>query len=155
MPSGAPKDWSVDDVSSWLADLNLEALQPEFRKNAVSGADLLELSDEDLSSFLKATPLQVGTRYCERTTLPACHPVSAGGSSLPARATPQYMCCAALCTGPQDPQGARRAGSRGASCPGSRSGPRSGPGTRARSGARSGACAHPGAHFGQPVGSQD
>lgn len=51
--------WSIDDVSKFLGTIGLVSLQDAFMTNAVNGADLLVLSDEDFKESLGATPLQV------------------------------------------------------------------------------------------------
>ncbi|EFN57473.1 expressed protein [Chlorella variabilis] len=60
MPAVGPAEWSVADVCEWLEkDLQLPAsVAQEFRANAVAGADLLELSDDDLTKELHCTGLQ-------------------------------------------------------------------------------------------------
>lgn len=57
--AGNPKSWSVDQVASFLEDLELAPLVKGFRENAVNGCDLLSLSDEELKGVLGCTALQV------------------------------------------------------------------------------------------------
>lgn len=51
--------WDVDAVTSWLAELKLDAVLPAFKANAVDGADLLNLSEQELKEELGCTTLQV------------------------------------------------------------------------------------------------
>lgn len=53
------KAWSIQDVQGFLEGLGLSSLSPEFEKNAVNGADLLRLSDNDFTHELKCTGLQL------------------------------------------------------------------------------------------------
>ena len=57
------RDWVVEDVCSWLHTLELDALIPQFKTNAVNGEDLLALTDDDFISSLKCTKLQVKVRW--------------------------------------------------------------------------------------------
>jgi hypothetical protein len=57
-PNLAVKDWSIEDVCSWISGLGLEAVAPEFKKNAVNGADLACLSEQELQGDLGLTRLQ-------------------------------------------------------------------------------------------------
>lgn len=50
--------WSVDQVAGWLEGLQLGAVAPAFKTNAVDGGDLLALSDSDLREELGCTALQ-------------------------------------------------------------------------------------------------
>lgn len=51
--------WTVPQVSAWLEALHLPSeVTQEFAKNAVSGTDLVQLSDDDLRDHLNLTPLQ-------------------------------------------------------------------------------------------------
>ncbi|KAL4859919.1 Cortactin-binding protein 2 [Chlorella vulgaris] len=58
MPPAGPSQWTVSDVCAWLEDLELHTLVPEFKSNAVSGQDLITLTDEDLQQELHCTSLQ-------------------------------------------------------------------------------------------------
>ncbi|KAK9829906.1 hypothetical protein WJX72_008600 [[Myrmecia] bisecta] len=49
----------ADDVETFLDSLELESVGKVFRENAVTGADLLEFSDEDFTSLLGLSPLQI------------------------------------------------------------------------------------------------
>ena len=52
--------WTVPQVGAWLESLHFpQAAVDAFHKNAVSGGDLLELSDADLQEHLGLTPLLV------------------------------------------------------------------------------------------------
>ena len=53
------EQWTVDQVCDGLARLGLDSLVPNFRDNAVSGQDLIALTDEDYEVSLKCTRLQV------------------------------------------------------------------------------------------------
>jgi SAM domain (Sterile alpha motif) len=57
--------FEVHDVVDLLDRLELDALIPKFKENAVTGKDLLELSDEDLKTELGMTNLQVGAQKLE------------------------------------------------------------------------------------------
>jgi hypothetical protein len=41
-------DWTVGDVSSWLAELQLKEYVSAFAQNAINGSVLLDITNEDL-----------------------------------------------------------------------------------------------------------
>jgi len=57
-PNPVPK-WSVDETIAFLGNIGLPHLGDAFRENAVSGSDLIDLSDADFKESLGCTPLQV------------------------------------------------------------------------------------------------
>ena len=60
----APKpvpQWDIETVASWISSIGLPAaISDAFKTNAVNGADLIALSDEDYTQSLGCTGLQVG-----------------------------------------------------------------------------------------------
>ena len=58
-PTSPVADWTIDDVSAFLIELSLDSLTDAFRKNAIDGKDLLELTDEDMMRDLECSRLQV------------------------------------------------------------------------------------------------
>ncbi len=48
------------EVTRWLEGLQLDAVVPVVKENAVNGEDLLSLTEQDLKDELGCTPLQVG-----------------------------------------------------------------------------------------------
>lgn len=44
-----PAEWSVEDVATWLDFIHLSEYRPEFMKQAVGGAELVELDSQDLT----------------------------------------------------------------------------------------------------------
>lgn len=56
----AVQEWTPGDVEVFLRGLDLPSLVPSFKTNAVNGADLLVLSDDDFMRDLGCTQLQVG-----------------------------------------------------------------------------------------------
>lgn len=59
-PAGDVASWHVPDVAQWLESLHFPPATIEaFKTNAVSGEDLLQLSDADLDEHLGLTPLLV------------------------------------------------------------------------------------------------
>ncbi|KAI7842478.1 hypothetical protein COHA_003832 [Chlorella ohadii] len=57
-PAGDVASWHVPDVAQWLESLHFPPATIEaFKTNAVSGEDLLQLSDADLDEHLGLTPL--------------------------------------------------------------------------------------------------
>jgi len=57
-PGGPVSAWKVDDVVRFLEDLQLGHVAKKFVEDAVDGAMLLNLSDEDLVSELGLSKLQ-------------------------------------------------------------------------------------------------
>ena len=53
-----PRSWSIEQVVLALEDLGLGHIAPAFRTNAVTGADLVMLSQQELQDLLGLTPLQ-------------------------------------------------------------------------------------------------
>ena len=53
-----PQSWSIEQVVLALEDLGLGHVAPAFRTNAVTGADLVTLSQQELQDLLGLTPLQ-------------------------------------------------------------------------------------------------
>ena len=51
-------DWSIEDVLSYLDTLGLGHLKGNFAQNGVDGADLMNLSEDDLIKELELTKLQ-------------------------------------------------------------------------------------------------
>jgi hypothetical protein len=60
-PVPVPK-WTIEAVGGWLEALGLGALDPAFKANAVDGAMLVDLTDEEYTSSLGCTGLQVRAR---------------------------------------------------------------------------------------------
>ena len=48
MPVTDPRDWSVDDVAAFLAELELVQYIPQIRTEKIDGSTLLECRIEDL-----------------------------------------------------------------------------------------------------------
>ena len=57
-PVKTRKDWSVQDVCSWLDSLSLGHVAQRFRDNGVDGAFLSDLAEEELMAELGLTKLQ-------------------------------------------------------------------------------------------------
>ena len=55
---GDPRSWSIEQVVLMLEEIGLPQLAPAFRSNAVTGADLLRLSQQELQDLLGLTVLQ-------------------------------------------------------------------------------------------------
>ena len=55
------EQWSVGDVVAFLEDIGLGNLEKAFRENAATGADLLELSADDLERDLSLTHIQASS----------------------------------------------------------------------------------------------
>ena len=53
-----PHSWTVEQVALMLEEVGLGHVAPAFRANAVTGADLVSLSQQELQDFLELTPLQ-------------------------------------------------------------------------------------------------
>jgi hypothetical protein len=62
VPQPVPK-WDVDTVANFISGIGLAQLVDAFKSNAVNGADLIALSDDDFTSSLGCTPLQVRRAY--------------------------------------------------------------------------------------------
>ena len=58
VPQPVPK-WDVETVCNFIGGIGLESLAPAFKENAVNGADLIALSDEEYVESLGCTKLQV------------------------------------------------------------------------------------------------
>lgn len=57
-PQGPAADWSLEEVSRYLNFLGLGHIEEKFKENAVDGAMLVELSEEDLCKELGLLKLQ-------------------------------------------------------------------------------------------------
>eukprot|EP00435_Cladocopium_sp_Y103_P040787 s1432_g11.t1 len=57
-PPGPAADWSMEEVSQYLQFLGLGHIEEKFKENAVDGAMLVELSEEDLCKELGLLKLQ-------------------------------------------------------------------------------------------------
>ena len=57
-PRKKVNDWSIEDVLSYLDTLGLGHLKGNFAQNGVDGADLMNLSEDDLIKELELTTLQ-------------------------------------------------------------------------------------------------
>ena len=57
-PPGTVRDWSISDVLQFMHFLGLSHVAGKFEENAVSGEDLLKLSEEDFIQELGLTKLQ-------------------------------------------------------------------------------------------------
>ena len=60
-PHGLQKpvgQWTISDVTTWLASLGLERVAPRFEMNAIDGQMLVTLTATDLRDELSLTPLQ-------------------------------------------------------------------------------------------------
>ena len=58
VPQPVPK-WDSDTVCNFVSGIGLPQLVDKFRENAVTGADLISLSDDDYKDSLGCTGLQV------------------------------------------------------------------------------------------------
>lgn len=79
--------WGVEDVLGWLDGLGLGHLREAFRLNAVSGSDLVALSESDLIDHLLCTKLQARKIARELAVLGVQLPAAAGAVQAPAPAT--------------------------------------------------------------------
>ena len=58
VPQPVPK-WDIQTVANFIGGIGLESLAPAFKENAVNGADLISLTEEDYIESLGCTKLQV------------------------------------------------------------------------------------------------
>jgi hypothetical protein len=65
--AGNVADWGVDQVTSWLEGLELHAVVPLVKENAVNGEDLLSLTEQELKDDLGCTALQARGTAAWRT----------------------------------------------------------------------------------------
>jgi len=57
--SSQVRSWTPSDVEAWLQALDLDAVGQVFRDSGVTGADLLNLTDEDMTDLLGLNKLQI------------------------------------------------------------------------------------------------
>ena len=68
-PAGDVASWKVPEVAQWLEAHHFPPAAIEsFRTNAVSGADLLQLTDDDLKEHLGLSSLLVSGSVCTTVT---------------------------------------------------------------------------------------
>lgn len=90
-PAGSVASWKVPEVAQWLEAHHFPPAAVEsFRTNAVSGADLLQLTDADLEDHLGLTPLLVGAaavgsmrQLGRRAGGGSLHRIAGGGTGAP------------------------------------------------------------------------
>jgi len=69
LPSGKPSSWSVKDVCSWLAAVECSDAVDAFEENQISGADLFDLTDEELRDDLHIDDEQLRSQILEQRAL--------------------------------------------------------------------------------------
>eukprot|EP00887_Chlorella_sp_A99_P002338 scaffold10.g2338.t1 len=80
---GSVEEWGVEQLTEWLHKLELpDHVVDSFKENAVTGSDLLELTDEDLTGELELKPLQVVKKIRKE--------LAKLGSAAPPGAPPAY-----------------------------------------------------------------
>ena len=47
----APQQWTISEVSAWLESIELGELRETFAENSISGAELLELGEDDMKTL--------------------------------------------------------------------------------------------------------
>lgn len=87
VPQPVPK-WDVDTVASFIGGIGLPQLVDAFKSNAVNGADLIALSDDDFTSSLGCTPLQVRRARCHRVPPTSRSPIPSPTAAVAVPRTP-------------------------------------------------------------------
>jgi hypothetical protein len=66
-----PLNWTIDDVSKWLADLSLQQYSENFRKNDIDGSVLIDetdgITDETIRQLIPPLGTQLKFRKALRT----------------------------------------------------------------------------------------
>lgn len=98
-PTGDVTAWSVPDVAAWLEGLHVpEDAIAAFRSNAVAGADLASLSDDDLRTHLGLPPLLVSGAVLARVQRRSLAlSLSPARPPPPKRTAPLHACRCASC----------------------------------------------------------
>ena len=85
MSTGDYTTWTVDDVSSWLSQINLSSLVPAFERLGINGSQLAQIDDQYIKERLRMSkPSEMmalrGAIFSLRETSPPTQPGGVGGA---------------------------------------------------------------------------